>query len=132
MKAVKSRDTKIEREMKDILDELNVKYEKQPKIECIKGTPDFRIVGTKILIFCDSSFWHGRRKEYVSGEAFKINKEFWVKKLKDNRERDRRHTRILRDEGWLVHRFWDTEISKNPDNVRKKLKKVLGRGIHEL
>jgi len=124
MKKVRSRGTKIEREMKKFLDELNLRYKEQPKMKCIRGTPDFRIKGTKILIFCDSSFWHGRRKKEVTGEAFKRNREFWTRKLKENRERDRRNTKILQREGWSVYRFWDTDILKKPDKIRNELKRI--------
>jgi len=125
MKKVRRRGTKIEGQMKRFLDELNLSYEEQPRIKCIRGTPDFRISGTKILIFCDSSFWHGRREKEVTGEAFKRNREFWTRKLKENRQRDRRNTKKLRNEGWFVHRFWDTDILKNPNKIRNELKKIL-------
>lgn len=125
MKKVRGRDTKIERETKKFLDELNLRYEEQPKMKRIRGTPDFRIKGTKILIFCDSSFWHGRRKNVVTGEAFKRNREFWTRKLMENRERDRRITKILQREGWFVYRFWDTDILRKPDKIRNELKKIM-------
>lgn len=125
MKKVRSSGTRIENVTKKLLNELNLKCEEQPKIKCIRGTPDFRIKGTKILIFCDSSFWHGRRKKELTGEAFNRNKEFWTKKLKENRERDRRNTKTLRSEGWSVYRFWDTDILKNPDKIRNELKRIL-------
>lgn len=125
MRKVKGRGTKIEMEMKKILDGLNLEYEEQPKLKSIPGTPDFRIKGTKILIFCDSSFWHGRRKKEISGMAFNRNKEFWTKKLKENRERDRRNTKILQKEGWSVYRFWDTEILGKPEKIRNELRGIM-------
>jgi len=124
MKKVRGKGTKIEGEMKNILDELNLKYEEQPIMKCIRGTPDFRIKGTKILIYCDGSFWHGGRKKEVTGEAFNRNREFWTRKLKENRERDRRNTKILQREGWSVYRFWDTDILKKPDKIRNELKRI--------
>ena len=74
-----------------------------------------------MLIFCDSSFWHGRREKELKGEAFKKNKEFCVNKLRENRKRDIRTNRILKKEGWHVLRFWDTDILKFQDKVAKKL-----------
>lgn len=124
MKKVKRSGTKIENEMKSFLDELDVEYEEQPKIKGIQGTPDFRIRDTKILLFCDSSFWHGRRESDTTGKSFNRNKDFWTNKLKRNRERDKRLRKTLRKFGWKVYRFWDTEILKNPDKVKKKLIKI--------
>ena len=124
MKRIKSKDTSLERAMERILNELVVKFDKQPNL---LGKPDFRIIGTKVLIFCDSSFWHGRRESEVSGEAFKKNREFWTKKLVENRRRDQRTNRKLRKDGWSVHRFWDSDILKKPDKVRGRLRRLIDR-----
>lgn len=118
MKRVKSSDTKMEKVMESLLKEQKIKYKKQINL---LGRPDFKIVGTNVLIFCDSSFWHGRREKEIKGEAFKKNREFWVNKLRENRRRDIRINRVLRKEGWRVLRFLDTDILKHPEKVTKKL-----------
>lgn len=117
MSRVRSFNTGLEKSMESLLKDQNIKYDRQPRLP---GRPDFRISGTKILIFCDSSFWHGRRKNEVSGNAFKKNTEFWTRKLLENRKRDRRTNRALRKLGWHVLRFWDTDILKSPGKVKKK------------
>jgi len=122
MKRVKSNCTSIEKEMKKLLEELNIRYEEQPKLI---GRPDFRIHGKNILIFCDSSFWHGRREKEVSGKAFKRNRKFWMNKLIENKKRDLRNNGMLRNEGWSVHRFWDTDILKNKEKVIKRLRRIV-------
>ena len=125
MKKVRGKDTGIEKAMEKILRSLGIEYEKQPHLSNLAGRPDFRIRGTKVLIFCDSSFWHGRRKEEVTGEAFRRNKDFWTHKLNENRKRDRRINRSLKKEGWSVYRFWDTDILKSPKKVMRALEQVL-------
>jgi len=122
MKRVKSSHTSIENKMETLLQELNIKYEEQPKLF---GHPDFKIVGTNILIFCDSSFWHGRREKEVNGKAFKKNRHFWTKKLIENKKRDQRNNRKMRNEGWSVHRFWDTDILKNEEKVKVRLRRIM-------
>lgn len=122
MRRVKSKGTSIENEMKKIMDELNISYKEQLNI---LGKPDFRIINTNILIFCDSSFWHGRRKNEINGKAFKRNREFWTKKLRENKKRDQRTNQKLRKIGWSVYRFWDTDIKKNKEKVKRKLRKAL-------
>lgn len=122
MKRVKSRGTGLEKAMEEILKSLNLRYEKQPHLS---EHPDFRIKGTNILIFCDSSFWHGRRFREITGEAFKRNRELWVKKLMENKKRDLRYNRALRKRGWSVQRFWDTDILKRPNKVKKRLRRIL-------
>lgn len=118
MKRVKSSNTKIEKTMENLLRKEKIEYEKQINLP---GHPDFKIAGKNILIFCDSSFWHGRREKEIKGEVFKKNKEFWINKLRGNRRRDTRINRILKKEGWRVLRFWDTDILKFPEKITKKL-----------
>jgi len=118
MKRVKSSNTTIEKTMENLLRKEKIEYEKQINLP---GRPDFKIAGTNILIFCDSSFWHGRRESEISGEAFKKNREFWIDKLRENRRRDARINHILKKEGWHALRFWDTDILKFPEKITKKL-----------
>lgn len=39
--------------------------------------------------------------------------KFWHEKIKRNVERDLENTIELRDNGWMVLRFWETEIKKH-------------------
>ncbi|TKJ40075.1 very short patch repair endonuclease [candidate division LCP-89 bacterium B3_LCP] len=122
MRKVKSRGTSIEKEMEKLLKGLKIKYHRQPKLE---GNPDFRIKGTNVLIFCDSSFWHGRREKEITGKAFRKNREYWVNKLKNNKKRDERIRSKLRRDGWSVWRFWDTDINKNQVKVKSRLLRII-------
>jgi len=60
MKKVKGRGTKPEKIFASLLRKNGIKYQGQPKLF---GKPDFRVKDTKVLIFCDSSFWHGGEKK---------------------------------------------------------------------
>lgn len=126
MKLIKSSGTRLEKAMEKLLLGLGLRYEKQP---CLIGQPDFRIKDTNVLIFCDSSFWHGRREKEISGKAFRKNVEFWTAKLLETRKRDMRTNRILRKEGWHIVRFWDTDILNSPEKVIKKLLKELDKNV---
>ena len=126
MKRVKSIGTRLEQAMESLLKERKVKYEKQPNL---RGKPDFRIKKSNVLIFCDSSFWHGKREKEITGEAFKKNREFWKKKLIENRKRDTQNNRALRRSGWSVQRFWDTDILKKPDKVINRLRRIINETI---
>ena len=118
MKSVKSSETSIERVMAMLIAGEGIKFDRHP---LVLGKPDFVIKNMKIAIFCDSSFWHGRRLRDIRGETFKKNKAFWVNKLESNKRRDSRVNRLLRNKGWSVLRFWDTDIFKKPLKVRNKL-----------
>lgn len=41
------------------------------------------------------------------------NVKYWHEKIKRNVERDLENTIELRDNGWIVLRFWETEIKKH-------------------
>ncbi|MGB8658155.1 MAG: DUF559 domain-containing protein [Candidatus Zixiibacteriota bacterium] len=122
MKKIKSRGTNLEKCMEMILRNTAIRYQKQP---AIKGNPDFRIKDTNILIFCDSSFWHGRREKEVTGKAFRKNRALWMEKLTRNKQRDERNNRALRRAGWSVWRFWDTDILKKTDKVKNRLRRIM-------
>ena len=126
MRRVKSRGTGLERAMEQILNSMDLRYEEQPRLA---GHPDFRISNSKVVLFCDSSFWHGRRQRDLSGESFKVRRIFWADKLRHNKERDKKVTRKLRSEGWKVLRFWDGTILRRPQVVRARIERALN-GFH--
>ena len=107
MKAVKSVNTKIEVKLRLALWHQGIRYRKNFKIYSCK--PDIVLTKYKIAIFCDGDFWHGKEDPNI----VKHNKKFWVEKIKRNMERDLENTIELRDNGWVVLRFWESEIEKN-------------------
>ncbi len=107
MKAVKSHDTKIEVTLRKALWHEGVRYRKNYKICSCR--PDIVITKYKIAIFCDGDFWHGKEDPNI----VKNNKAFWTEKIKRNMERDLENTIELRDNGWTVLRFWESEIQTN-------------------
>ena len=48
-------------------------------------------------------------------EEIKSNQEFWITKIERNMKRDDAVTGRLRQEGWVVLRFWGHEIKKELD-----------------
>lgn len=110
MNGNKGRDTKIEIILRKALWHSGIHYRKQYKIfDC---HPDIVITKYKIAIFCDGDFWHGKNyKEH----KIKHNSEFWDNKIRRNIERDLENTIMLRDNGWTVFRFWETDIKKDLD-----------------
>lgn len=107
MKAVKSHDTKIEVSLRKALWHKGIRYRKNYKIYSCK--PDIVITKHKIAIFCDGDFWHGKEDP----DIVKTHKKFWTEKIKRNMERDLENTIELRDNGWTVLRFWESEIQAN-------------------
>ena len=111
MRRIKSIGTKIEQLLGKAMWTEGLRYRKNCKD--VFGKPDFCFKGKKIAIFCDSEFWHG--KKFIDGEKFKTNSDFWETKIKRNIERDKEVNSKLKNEGWIVIRFWGEEIENNPE-----------------
>lgn len=122
MRKVLRKGTDLERSMALILKSEGIKFRSQPEI---KGNPDFRILGTRIIVFCDSSFWHGRWLNTRKAERFHKNHEFWRAKLLRNRSRDRKVSRDLKKRGWTVLRFWGQDILQHPRRVASRIWKEI-------
>ena len=117
MSRIRSRDTKIEKNMASLLRKNKIRYRRFPKVF---GSPDF-IVEKKILVFCDGDFWHGYR--YSSKK--KPPKKFWRDKIERNMVRDRKVTRKLRADGWSVVRLWEHDIEMSPEKCVGKIWRCL-------
>ncbi|XOB40886.1 MAG: very short patch repair endonuclease [Candidatus Nealsonbacteria bacterium] len=88
----------------------------------LRGKPDFVFVGKKIAIFIDGCFWHGCPKCKLEPVT---NKRFWAEKISINKKRDVAVSKEIKKANWLVLRFWEHQIKKNPKSAIKKLKKYL-------
>lgn len=122
MSKIKSKGTKLDGTMQKILQKSKIKHEPYPKIY---GNPDF-LIGNRIALFCDSSFWHGRhwkklKTKLVNGN----NPNYWVNHIQKNRNRDKLVTKILQKEGYKVIRFWDDDVYKRPAWCVSEIKKYL-------
>jgi DNA mismatch endonuclease (patch repair protein) len=60
----------------------------------------------KVAVFVDGCFWHSC-PEHVS--IPRANREWWLAKLRKNRERDGETDAHLHALGWVVLRFWEHE-----------------------
>lgn len=65
------------------------------------GKPDFVLRGSKIAIFCDGEFWHGRNWN-IRKNDHKSNCKFWHSKIERNIERDKEVNEELRKQGWYL------------------------------
>lgn len=110
MVAIKSKDTKIELLLRKALWHKGIRYRKNMKV--LNCHPDIVIIKYKIAVFCDGDFWHGKTFERYEVTT---NAKFWHEKIQRNVERDLENTIELRDNGWTVLRFWETDIKKNLD-----------------
>ena len=119
MQHIHSKDTTPEVLLRHELWKKKIRYRKNYKK--LPGKPDIVLTKYKIAIFVDGDFWHARGHEENPGEQVADNREFWMKKLARNVERDKEVNDALLAEGWLVLRFWEGDIRKDLDGCVKKI-----------
>jgi len=118
MSRVKSKNTSIEVSLRKALWRSGIRYRKN--YPDLPGTPDIVITKHHIVIFCDGEFWHGWDWENKRSKI-RNNREYWIKKIERNMDRDRETDRRLRGLGWTVIRFWGSEIRKDINRCVKEI-----------
>lgn len=92
-----------------------IRHRMHPRME---GNPDVLLKDTDVVVFIDGDFWHGKdfkkRKHKLSA--------YWRNKITTNMKRDRKHSRMLRDDGWEVVRLWEEDIRKRPEWCMERIK----------
>jgi len=127
MSKIRSKNTGLEIRTRKILRGSKIKFRSHPKIY---GNPDF-LIENKIVLFCDSSFWHGRNWNKLKPKLENgNNSQYWVSHINKNRKRDKEVTKVLRDKGFVVIRLWDKDLHKRPEWCMSKIKKSLERAIN--
>ncbi|MEW5817704.1 MAG: DNA mismatch endonuclease Vsr [Spirochaetota bacterium] len=122
MSRIRAKNTSIEKILNSELKNLSVKYRRNAKD--LMGKPDIVFDDSRLAVFCDSEFWHG--KDYPTCvNRIKTNRDFWIKKIQRNMERDKKVSGNLRATGWKVLRFWANDIKNNPQEILKKISRDL-------
>lgn len=95
----------------------------------LPGRPDFVFPKSRVAVFCDGDFWHGRR--WVSRKRrLRIghNAPYWVAKIRRNISRDRKQSREIRQLGWRVYRVWESDVRADPIRVALRIAAVVSDG----
>ena len=109
MQAIRSTDTSIEIALRTALWHRGVRYRKNYKQ--LPGKPDIAITKYRIVVFCDSDYWHGYDWDNRH-QRIKSNRDYWIPKIERNMARDKEITAQLQAMGWIVLRFWEWQIKK--------------------
>lgn len=90
----------------------------------LPGHPDLVLRRYRTCIFVNGCFWHGHYVELDKMESSKccrmpnINREFWIVKIRRNKERDKEEQRKLAKMGWHCMTVWECELKpKNRDQT---------------
>jgi len=91
------------------------------------GKPDFVFRREKIALFVDGCFWHG----HGCGRNLtpKTNRTSWKNKITDNKDRDRRNNRALRNLGWTTIRVWECSLVKKQASEIGRIRRAFERKL---
>ena len=122
MSQIKNKNTSIELSLRKALWHSGIRYRKN--YSNVSGSPDIAITKHQIAIFCDGEFWHGRQWQ-VKKTRIKSNREYWINKIERNIQRDSETERLLSGKGWIVLRFWESDIKKDISGCINEIKNVI-------
>ncbi|HEX7479160.1 MAG TPA: DNA mismatch endonuclease Vsr [Polyangiales bacterium] len=120
----RKRNTKPELLLRGALRRLGIRA--TASAQALPGRPDFVFARKRVVVFVDGDYWHGRRWSVRKKKLASVhNATYWLAKISGNRRRDRKTNAKLRDAGWIVLRFWETDIAKDPDAIALKISAAL-------
>ena len=120
MAAIRGKNTKPEMIVRKGLWKRGFRYRLNHKR--LPGHPDLVLRKYRTCIFVNGCFWHGHHTQCImhnsqfiieSSECCKIpktNREFWVTKIRRNKERDKREQQMLAELGWHCITVWECEL----------------------
>ena len=104
MKRVKQKNSGAEVALRSAFHAAGLRFRLHRRVE--KIGVDIVFPSARIAVLVDGCFWHGCPAHATYP---KTNTSYWLPKLEDNKERDRRQTARLNEAGWTVIRVWEHE-----------------------
>ena len=117
MAAIRSKGTKPEMIVRRGLWSRGFRYRLNHKR--LPGHPDLVLRKYRTCIFINGCFWHGHlvdSKTMESSACCKIpttNRDFWVAKIRRNKERDKEEQHKLAEMGWHCITVWECELKSS-------------------
>ena len=102
MSRVRSKDSGAERALRSALHAEGLRFRLHRRVERV--TVDIIFSGPKVVVLVDGCFWHGCPKHATYPKS---NQHYWLPKLTENKDRDKRQSVRLRKAGWRVIRVWE-------------------------
>jgi DNA mismatch endonuclease, patch repair protein len=117
MSRIRSSNTKPEIAVRSMLHGLGFRF--RVHVKSLPGTPDIVLRKYRSVILVHGCFWHSHRgckRAFVPSS----NRQFWLKKLSMNRQRDKRVVKALKNAGWNVLLVWECQL-RHPERLVSKL-----------
>jgi DNA mismatch endonuclease (patch repair protein) len=101
------RDTKPELAIRSALHRMGLRYRVDvAPLPDLRRRADIVFPRQRVAVQVDGCFWHGCPEH---GLAPRANRDYWVEKIRRNRERDAETDAALQAAGWMVVRVWEHE-----------------------
>jgi DNA mismatch endonuclease (patch repair protein) len=109
MRAVKSKDTKLEVDLRRRLRAMGFRPATRPSK--LPGSPDVVLPALRAVVFVHGCFWH-RHADCPRASTPATRRAFWSAKFERNVARDKRVVRRLRAMGWSVLVVWECRAAR--------------------
>ena len=133
MSHIRSKDTKPELKVRRWLWGHGYRY--RLNVKSVPGKPDIVMRSYRTAIFVNGCFWHGHGLTPTPSEGSgyfsanskcckipNTNREFWVRKIRRNQERDCENYRVLQENGWHVIVVWECQLT--PRRIERTMREV--------
>jgi DNA mismatch endonuclease (patch repair protein) len=121
MARIKSRNTKPEILVRKVVHSLGYRFRLHR--DNLPGKPDIVLPRRSKVIFVHGCFWHGHSR-CARATMPSTNVTFWKEKIANNKARDRKVLRQLRNSGWKVLIIWQCQII-DISNLKQQLSSFL-------
>ncbi|MBR5710240.1 MAG: DNA mismatch endonuclease Vsr [Thermoguttaceae bacterium] len=108
MSHIRSENTKPEVIVRSFLHRNGFRFRKNDKR--YPGKPDILLPKYKTAIYINGCFWHMHNcKNFVWPKS---NTDYWINKLKNNKNRDKKYYKQMKKSGWNVMIIWECQINE--------------------
>ena len=94
-------------------------YRYRLNVKSVPGKPDIVMRKYRTAIFVNGCFWHGHPN---CCKVPTTNREFWVNKIRRNKERDQKNYQLLQENGWQVIVIWECQLT--PKQIEQTMSEV--------
>ena len=124
MAAIRSKENKTERALRQLLHRRGFRFRKYPRL--LPGKPDIVFPTERVAVFVDGDYWHGRLLRERGEAALMVsiknpNVDYWANKFRHNVSRDDAANIALKRDGWTVLRFWESDVKRDLEGTADRV-----------
>ena len=120
----RNKDTVHELMLRSVLWRMGLRFRKN--VSSLPGKPDIVFPKSRVVVFCDGDFWHGRNWHSLKNKLEQgTNPKYWIAKIQTNIDRDKRTVKTLEKQGWYVIRVWENDIKSDVIGIAESIRDVV-------